>query len=292
MFHPLHCWFLYWIILYNTIYASFQSSNDGQEGDDATTDLNNSTTNQSSLELDSHEAPVVLRKLPAPLFRAGVYGILCCGILMGATVVLLSSGFRMTLFWAMPLVQGSLISDTLFFYAGIVAKENKWLEGDIDLQEQIGVPIPMLQLFAVVEGLTMVYTFHLLSLGDGNLGLYLLVAFISAGLYVIDMSLVVVHTFQAFFDYENEWTKYFKDAAYATYVIHFLVVIFLQVVFAAIYDNIAAAKLEWDSDGNSSTLLNPVVHIATWLLCNVAAQCLVWPLASRMRNLPYLNNVL
>lgn len=259
-----HTWFLFWLLLLNLAYAHIHGE-DSREG---------------VAEEDSQD-----RKLPGPLIRTTVYGLGICGFGMFLVLTVVKG-----LFYTMPLGPGSLTNDLLFFVAGTFAKKHGWLEKS--LKEQIGLPIIFFRCMVVVEAALMIYFFDQ---GQGNELYYTPVVILIAGVYCIDMSLVVLEFFQSHLDFQNRYTKILSEAAYTVYIIHPIFVIGTSSLWIKVYESLTGQEIEWVAplfysstplDGGGLTLA------ISWLVSNILVHVLVWPSSWYLRKLPGLRQIL
>eukprot|EP00553_Chaetoceros_curvisetus_P015952 CAMPEP_0204642828 /NCGR_PEP_ID=MMETSP0718-20130828/177_1 /ASSEMBLY_ACC=CAM_ASM_000674 /TAXON_ID=230516 /ORGANISM="Chaetoceros curvisetus" /LENGTH=515 /DNA_ID=CAMNT_0051663711 /DNA_START=35 /DNA_END=1582 /DNA_ORIENTATION=+ len=256
--NAFHCWFLYWLLVLNLAYVHIRGTDECEE--------------------DSHEA----RQLPGPLKRLFVYGLGICGFGMLLVQIMLQDGT----FCTMPLAPGSLVNDLLFFVAGTVARKHGWLEKK--LTEQIGMPPFLLRIIVILEAALMCYFF---SKGSED-NVYYIPAFLVAGVYCIDMSLVLLEFFQSYLDFQNRFTKYMSNAAYTVYIIHPVFVVGVTSIWIAYYES-HGNVIEW-TDLHSTTPIDGggLTLMVGWIVSNVLSSVLVWPSASFLRKLPGLREIL
>lgn len=111
---PGPAWFLFWLIFFNTIYATA-----------ATTRSN---------ELPRSDNAVM--KIPNVLLRGGFGGLIICGLSMLLIKMALNKRGN---FFYMPMEYGSLSCDIFFFTMGIIAYHNRWL--DTPIRDQLDIPV-------------------------------------------------------------------------------------------------------------------------------------------------------
>ncbi len=259
-----HTWFLNWLLLLNLAYAHIHSE-DSREG--------------AAEEENS-------RNLPGPFIRATVYGLGICGFGMFLVLTIVKGN----LFYGMPMGPGSLTNDLLFFVAGTFAKKYGWLEKS--MKEQIGLPIIFFRCMVVVEAAFMIYFFDK---GQENELYYTPVVILIAGVYCIDMSLLVLEFFQSHLDFQNRYTKILSEAAYTVYIIHPAFVIGTSSLWIKVYESLTEKEIEWVAplfysstplDGGGFTLA------ISWLVSNILVHALVWPISFFVRKLPGLRQIL
>jgi len=124
--------------------------------------------------------------------------------------------------------------------------------------------------------------------------------FIAAGIFCVDMGLVLLQSFQQYFNTENSFTSFCSKAAYAVYLIHPLVNLTAQITFIAIYNAFAKESdqiffVEFDEDDPMTRTGQgggPYMALIGWIFCNVFTHLIVWPLGYLLTNAPILKTML
>ena len=241
-------WYLWWLLLFDVVYVSFQTA---PPGDEALAEA-----------LTGADAPAAASGLPrlllSTVFRIGA-GIGICGFALLPFLVLTKGSFA-----SMPVSIGSVTCDFLMFYLGLEARKQGWLERP--LTEQLDVHPFVLLIFVVVEAAGMAVA----SLDVDKFGLALVLL---AGMFCLDMSLLVLLTFQRWANVETRATRFLARGAFGVYLLHPLVV----TVATRVYLKLAG-------DG--------VNYPVGFGIVAVVSLAVVWPLAYSLAQLPGLRAVL
>lgn len=287
-----HAWFILWLILLNVVYSTICEAEDF-----ARRSSNERLSHHLELSDESDEhiqtSLVEQRKMLFPgTCQRLLAGTMICGCLMVAVIILLEAES----FMGMPITIGSLICNLLFFYLGTCAKQHGWLEQS--LREQLDIPIWLLWLSVVFEAGIMC-TFTFVWDNDSPLGGLLYIP--TAGLFCLDMSLVVLELFQSYADFSTPTTRYFSEAAYTVYLIHPVVVTGFTAVFLVAYRawNVES-KIEFDggyfATASSSKFVGPDNGGGTlalgFVIVNILSHLLLWPIAWQLKQLPGLQHIL
>ena len=147
--------------------------------------------------------------LLSTVFRIGA-GLGICGFVLLPFLVLTKGSFA-----SMPVSIGSVTCDFLMFYLGLQAKAGGWLERP--LTEQLDIHPFVLLGFVLVEAAGMAVA----SLDVDKFGLLLVLL---AGMFCLDMSLLVLLTFQRWANVETSLTRFLARGAFGVYLLHPLVV--------------------------------------------------------------------
>lgn len=257
------CWYLYWLLFFNLAYTNVCKYQDVAQMQ--------GTANENRNALLDGETQAI----PGPLKRTFVYGAGICGGVMFLIMTML--GGYPTFLAGMPICQGSLANDILFFVAGIVAQKNKWLEQD--LKSQLGMKVTYLYLSIAVEIVTIVSI-------SPEKSSYLIYFFqtIVAGMLCVDISIALLQFFQEYMNFENEWSRKLSSAAYAVYIYHPLFIIASTALFVTIYNNGIGKDnpVKWDEGDISYSSSIPLTGGSETLfigftVCMVLVHLLVWP---------------
>lgn len=263
-FHWDHCWFLYWLFLFNVVYGIIREAC----------------------------PPKVAFKMEFPGLKTRILlGVAVCGIASFGLVVLnreLGRGYTLL---GMPIHHGSLACDILFFGAGIVAGHSRWLEKD--LREQLDVPVWLLKITTLVEGIAIIALNPKIENSIGESVLW----FCFAGMFCVDMSLLLLVFFQEHFNFETIVSKFLSQLAFTVYLTHPAVAAVTTVFFVAAYNYCVKALgyhalpiQFFGSHASNTKLAGPCDGAATlamgWIAVNIASHILVWSLARAIHKLP------
>ncbi|CAH0365268.1 unnamed protein product [Pelagomonas calceolata] len=242
-------WYLWWLLLFNVVYASFQSVN--PPVDEA---LAEALTGADAAPTAARGPRLLL----STVFRIGA-GLGICGLALLPFLVLTKGSFA-----SMPVSIGSVTCDFLMFYLGLQAKKQGWLERP--LAEQLDVHPLVLLTFVVVEAAGIAVA----SLDVDKFGL---VVVMLAGMFCLDMSLLVLLTFQRWGNVETRVTRFLARGAFGVYLLHPLVVTAATRVY-----------LKLAGDG--------VNYPVGFAFVAVVSLLVVWPLAYSLAQLPGLKTIL
>jgi len=258
-------WFLYWLLLFNWMYVTMAVKIEAEAG---------------------ISTPMERQKFPGTISRL-LCGIGVCGFLLLPFLVLKPGSLA-----AMPISTGSVTCDFLMFYLGIQAKKNGWLE--LSLSDQMDIH-PILLLFMVVaEGTGVALLLQIVAENElAGLGLVCL-----AGIFCLDMSLLVLVTFQNYFNNETSMTKFLARASYGVYLLHPIVVTGMTALYIKICNQLELANIDPVAIGSAGEETPPVgtnsdYHYPVgWVLVNLASHIVIWPFAYGATRLPVLKNIL
>jgi len=253
--HPGVAWFLYWLLLFNWMYATMMAD-----------DTSGSTPVENSTKM-----PGTIRRL--------FCGITVCGLALLPFLILTPGSLA-----SMPVSIGSVTCDFLMFYLGIQAKKNAWLETSLVKQMDIH-PIVLLAM-VIGEGAGMAILQPMIE-EQQLVGIALVCL---AGLFCLDMSLLVLVFFQKYLNGENSVTKFFARAAYGVYLTHPIVVTGMTAMYICICNKLGVDNI--DPSDNNDGLPAENILMAGWALVNLASHAVVWPLSYGLTQLPVLKNIL
>lgn len=257
------CWYLYWLLFFNLAYANVRKYQDEAQM------LGTANEDRSTLLDDERKA------IPGPLKRTFVYGAGICGGVMFLIMTML--GGYPTFLAGMPICQGSLANDILFFVAGIVAQKNEWLAQD--LKSQLGMKVSYLYLSIALEIVT-------IAIITPEKSSYLVYFFqtIVAGMFCVDMSIALLQFFQEYMNFENEWSKRLSSAAYAVYIYHPIFIIASTSLFVTLYNHSIGKDnpVKWDEGHMSYFSSSPLTGGSETLVIGftvsmILVHFLVWP---------------
>jgi len=255
---PGVAWFLFWLLLFNWMYVTITP---GVE------------------ELERNKLPGTIPRL--------LCGILICGFALFPFILMTPRSLAF-----MPVSVGSVTCDFLMFYLGVQVKKNGWLESD--LSNQMDIHPVLLLFFVITESAGMAF---LLPMMEENIYVVLGLVLLS-GVFCLDMSLLVLVTFQKYLNVETSMTKFFARAAYGVYLFHPLVVTGMTALYISICNQLGLAGIDPVTHGSEIDEGAPVrtesdaKYIVGWVLVNLASHNLVWPLAYGLTRLPVLKSIL
>ena len=240
---------MWWLLLFNVVYASFQSEYP--------------PVDQSLFEAPTPGADAGGPRLLPTCSRIGA-GI-GCGLALLPFLALIGMGH---LFASMPVSPvGSVTCDFLMFYLGLQAKAGGWLERP--LTEQLDVHPLVLLGCVVAEGAGIVLTLRNFEKEPVNA----LICVMLGGMYCLDMSLLVLLTFQRWANVHTRATRFLARGAFGVYLLHPLVVT-------------GATRFYLYLAGDD---VNYPVGFAFVAVLSLAV---VWPLAYSVAQLPGLKTIL
>lgn len=220
---------------------------------------------------------------PSPLIRYAV-GILICGLAMLGIYMVVNPTF-----FTMPITFGSLANDLVFFGAGILAFRHRWLDDlSANMYSFVGHTVVV-----TVEVITFVVVMLLLD-QDRNYGILL---YAVAGAFNVDVNLWLLRVAEMWFDRPFQW---FAQATYTVYIIHPIIIVPLTGAYVTVYNRMYGSEqpiLYWP---DTTMLGSPLVGAGNgslalfvgWVVVGLLSHLVVWPLASFLRTLPGLKQVL
>ena len=241
-------WYLWWLLLFNVVYVSFQTTPPVDEA------LTEALTGADAAPTAARGPPLLL----STVFRIGA-GLGICGLALLPFLVLTKGSFA-----SMPVSIGSVTCDFLMFYLGLRAKAGGWLERP--LAEQLDAHPFVLLGFVLVEAAGIAVA----SLDVDKFGL---IVVLLAGMFCLDMSLLVLLTFQQWANVETRATRFLARGAFGVYLLHPLVVTAATRVYLLL-----AGK--------------DVNYPVGFGFVAVVSLLVVWPLAYSLAQLPGLRAVL
>jgi len=215
--------------------------------------------------------------------------------------------------WNIPLAMGALPFDILFFCAGCVAKNNKWLE---DFQQamqgrctlwSVRIMTAALMLQRTIQAFLrpMVGPFHTVSTGGAapevphfnpsELFLSHMLDFALDGLFTMSMSMTVIELFSTYGNVSNKVSKFFSESAYGVYILHPVVWPMISYTYVLLL-RAGGVSISF-SVATDGQVVSPD-DIGTWrvvlgfLYTLCISNLILWPLAFYLRKLPGLRNVL
>lgn len=281
---PGPTWFLFWLLTFNWIYASLRAArNRDAESTDAAT-----RTGEEVNEDNTHAG----KPFPRMCTR-WMYGVLVCGFAMLSIFLIVRPNF-----WSMPITIGSFANNVLFFGAGCVAASHGWFENSNGL---VSCSTWKMVLVVFIEAVALVVLLELVEESDAWGLLY----FAAAGIYCVDVSLMLLLVFRRFLDRPM---KHISEAAFGVYLIHPLIVTGFTAVFVTVYNSMYEDAIQFGIDCDTGKPDDDFAHVSCselqgpgegsvdlligFVLVFTATQLVVWPLAWILRRLPGLRHIL
>jgi glucan biosynthesis protein C len=278
-------WFLLWLLIFNVVYTT----------------------------LGEREAPATPIPLPGPIAL-----FLVATIVTAAQVGIIVTA--LTRFIFMPFTVGSLLFDIVFFFAGSVAKQGGWLDTGLDQMSSVTRIGALLISFVYIVAVFLISLLQYLGGGGGlmpskngpddqahgrSFNLPVQLQCIFSGFFTVSFSLVTLLFFRRFFNYENRFTKFFANASYTLYIIHPVVVVLFTWSYIALLTNQGNEHIAFPSantttgttdlaasTSSSSIFSNAGLIWGGWLFTSVMSLCVGFPVASVLRSLPVLRDIL
>lgn len=235
-----------------------------------------------------------------------------CILCLGAGVGLVQGFFMMLGFtlWGIPLAQGSLPFDILFFAGGCLAKKNQWLPKF--QQTMLALSSPAVVLVHCVAFLCILMTalfgpagpYHQCTTSEvpaeaspltwSTVLSSLLVMGVMMGLMTVSVSMCVFRWFAVNANASSAATVFFSEAAYGVYIMHPLVWPVVSWTYVKILRTMGYTLSFALCDGlvTSSDDIGVGAVACGWLYTLTLSNFILWPLAFYVRKLPGLRNVL
>merc|ERR1712224_245485 len=197
--------------------------------------------------------------------------------------------------------------DILFFSAGCLAKNNKWLEDFQQAMQGCTLWAVRIITFALLLhsmwrmiSMPMPGPFHIVKTpGDvagplpapGGLKLSQVIPFAVGGLFTMSISMTVIELFSAYGNFNNKVSRFFAEAAYGVYILHPVVwpmisytyVLMLRAGGVSMSFSVATDGRVVSSD-DIGTWRVVLGFLYTFCISNL----ILWPLAFYLRKLPGL----
>ena len=287
--NPGPAWFLFWLLLFNLVYASFSATTNVSPRSTFSQGSGYSSTTGRTIITERCEEgiePLILDdegvdtsdteavaevSVPNSKFILSTgfriaYGIGICGLSLIPFLILELGSLA-----SMPLSVGSLNCDFFMFYLGLQAKKHGWF--DTSLIDQLDVHPMILACFVAFEGIAMVVMGR-----DFEKWFFLLV--IIAGVFCLDMSLFLLVVFQRWANFETRLTHFLAKGAYGVYLLHPIVV----TGTTQLYVNL---PIDGIKDQNWAYF-----YPIGFIFVAVVSHMINWPLSYFLAQLPYLKNIL
>jgi hypothetical protein len=341
--NPGVAWFLFWLLLFQIVYASFRSVH--QDDDDeatatATTTIRQSSSSSSSTQQTTNDsnsnfepllanpshglslqsiagtvaneevatadttdadASAVLRRTKA-LATNGRRTIvtstwlrMACGAGICGVALLPFLALQLGFFASMPIFPGSLTCDFFMFHQGLEAHRQRWFDTK-PLVEQLDIHPSVLALVVVAEYMAMATISFGVLLPIETWGPLLVVI---AGMFCLDMSLLVLVVFQRWCNVETRVTRFFARGAYAVYLTHPIVVVGTTLLYMRICDYYYYGNHNDNDDDDRSDASQSdedysydYYYPLGFIFVNIVSHLINWPLAYFLAQLPFLETIL
>ena len=277
-YHPFtgHTWFSWWLLLFNLAYASFPAKE--------------ITTEELAEPLADRRAPNAATTADPPAFFSTRFRTIA-GLICSVSMVpwFLSSYYIANWYTGFALMPLPFLVTVyiLMYYLGVQAANGRSLERPLTQQLDIS-PLSLL-CHVVIPGITLVVAMGmavqaLLSLATSKdadaqaesikhyAGMMLIFMF-AAGVYCLNMSLLMLVAFQRWANVETRWTHFLARGAYGVYLLHPFVVT-------------VVARFYLFLSGNNLHSMFGFVFIA------VLSLAITWPVAYSLAQLPVLKTIL
>ena len=290
-------WFLAWLLIFNSAYAFI--------GNDEASIQSRNKLHQSATAFVSSSVLIL-----------SISGA-CIGLLQAVQMIVAPA------FVLMPITFGSLPFDYFFFAAGLVAKEQRWLEDVIPtFCEKKRIALRTISLLIVVGIVTLESVLY--QTGGGyalmprnacdekpnrgttsdtwhekdstlHLVLFIIMGGIVTGIFCIIFSMVLLDFFRQNCNVKNSATIFFSSTSYAVYLIHPPVILIFTYAWIKImrsYDS--DIDLTYFHDENeSSTCLNSERNIwFGWIFVVMTTLSAVYPLGYVIKKLPIARGII
>lgn len=268
-------WFLAWLLFFNVAYASMGEAGHAQQ-----------------VRLPSLKVLLV----SGAVLSAGQFGLIASG---------------MVIFIFMPITVGSLPFDVAFFTAGIFAKQGDWLSSGLDNLSMTARVVSIVMSIGYIIGVFATFLVTYLNGGGGYMpsrdsgndandergrgfNTSILVLNLLSGIFTVTFSLNVLLFFRRYFNFESARTKFFANAAYALYLVHPVVVVLFTWSYVAMLNARSSDTVVFalNSTRSSSHLTNDSLVWSGWIYTSAMSLFVGWPVASYLRSLPGLSNIL
>jgi len=273
---PGPTWFLFWLLVFNWVYATIQRAR-----------LRNTAAVEENDDANSDVADTAENPFPRICCR-WMWGLFVCGF--GALVVYVA---LKPVFYSMPIAVGSFANDhVLFFVAGIASAKYSWLQQRLSELTKLG------WLFVGVgcEAIALVGLFVLVEDQDA----WGMPFFAVAGIYCVDISLLLLVACQRYFDRPM---RFMSEAAYGVYLLHPVIVTGCTAIFVHVYNTLYDDAISFGIDCETGKPDDEILiscsefqkewHLLLgWLTVGVASHFIVWPAAWLLRRLPGFKQVL
>ena len=120
------------------------------------------------------------------------------------------------------------------FYVGILARRNNWFESGKKLRESLDIPVWLHRAWVLIEAISLILLLPRVDTTPAGIG-YAVACFGVAGLFCVDMSILVLDVFQIHADSPlHGVSRFLSDAAYGVYVIHPIVIVGCTAIFVSL----------------------------------------------------------
>jgi len=337
--HPGVAWFLFWLLLFQIVYASFRLVHQDDDETTTTTPIlllssssssstqQNTNVNNINFEpllanpnhvpsLQSTRGTVANEEAAADATDADASAVRRTTVLAtnGRRTIVTSTWLRMACgagicgvallpflalqfgsFASMPISSGSLTCNFFMFHLGLEAHTQRWFETK-PLVEQLDIHPLVLALVVVAEYMAMATI---------SSGIILPIEtwwplYVIAGMFCLDMSLLVLVVFQRWCNVETRVTRFFARGAYAVYLTHPIVVVGTTLLYMRIC-NYYYGYYYYDGNDNDDTCdashsdedhSYDYYYPLGFIFVNIVSHLINWPLAYFLAQLPFLKTII
>ena len=278
------CWFLAWLLIFNTIYATF-----------------------------GHHIPIY--KASFPSFKLMFFIGIVSGLLQRIIYLAIFGDFIF-----MPIGWGSLPFDILFFTCGIIGKRNNWLNNGINVLSRNGVYVlRALTILGSIWIIVMRIVFYIYDTGimiphknatdncddAGDVGIdagddnrdnnVITITFdVLMGLMTVVISLTILQFGYQYLNFSNKYTKFHASHAYTVYIIHPLIVTPIGWSYLKILPIIGGNEPYFCSYSiNSKSNIGGDIYLwVGFIYTSILAMIVLYPIAWIIKKLPGLRHIL
>ena len=277
-YHPFtgHTWFSWWLLLFNLAYASFPAKE--------------ITTEELAEPLADRRAPNAATTADPPAFFSTRFRTIA-GLICSVSMVpwFLSSYYIANWYTGFALMPTPFLVTVyiLMYYLGVQAANGRSLERP--LTQQLDISPLSLVCHVVIQGIAVLVAMGMAVQAISTLatskdadaqaesikhyaGMMLIFMF-AAGVYCLNMSLLMLVAFQRWANVETRWTHFLARGAYGVYLLHPFVVT-------------VVARFYLFLSGNNLHSMFGFVFIA------VLSLAITWPVAYSLAQLPVLKTIL
>lgn len=228
--NPGPLWFVGWLCIFNTIYASVDHS-------------------KSTVMACPHPLRLLLWSTPLNVLN---FALMLTGL--GSFIY-------------MPIAQGSLPFDILCFYGGCVARNNRWLEngtpgGLIEIMERRGIRPAIYGLFLVMA-IGMLF----FALADPEPLVGLVGMFGACTIEIALIFFIQLDFFRNYFNFTGKISSMLASSAYTAYIIHPIFINVSSYLFLKTYKSETGDdSIVWIAHNLTSTSEFTADHAQTWLM--------------------------
>jgi hypothetical protein len=214
---------------------------------------------------------------------------LVIGLVTGIIALFLPSGAG---FFGVPQFWNDYPSFLIFFFAGVVAQRNNWLDEIKQNRSRLAIYIWAVVAFANAVVLMVVSSVWTLRADRPTLTWFVF-NFVWKGYMEMGFSLAVTVFFMDFVNDAYWCTKFFSASFYTAYIIQPLVFIFAQYFWVLILKSTNNVEEQWSNEnGLYFTYNNDNLVLPGFLFVSIVVMIIIWPLSYGIRSVPGFSKVL